>query len=184
MNDEPLGLADCEALGNGWLAQPAGAVSSLAFLVAAVFAGLALRRAPGHTAGTAWLAVGLLAAIGVGSFDYHGWQSAAALWLHDGPIALLLALLALTLGERLWRRHYFFLAATRGRVVTLLVLLLIGGIAYLLGRTGSAGCDPNSWWQWHALWHAIIAAVLGLVIVMTWGGPIPAEPEDSPESDQ
>ena len=137
MNDEPLGLADCEALGNGWLAQPAGAVSSLAFLVAAVFAGLALRRAPGHTAGTAWLAVGLLAAIGVGSFDYHGWQSAAALWLHDGPIALLIVLLALTFGERLWRRRYFFLAATRGRVVTLLVLLLIGGIAYLLGRTGS-----------------------------------------------
>ena len=184
MNEEPLGLADCEALGNGWLTQPAGAVSSLAFLVAAVFAGLALRRAPGNTAGTAWLAVGLLAAIGVGSFDYHGWQSAAALWLHDGPIALLIVLLALTLGERLWRRRYFFLAATRGRVVTLLVLLLIGGIAYLLGRTGSAGCDPNSWWQWHALWHAIIAAVLGLVIVMTWGGPTPLEPEDSPESNR
>lgn len=182
MNDEPLGLVDCEALGNGWLAQPAGAVSSLAFLLAAVCAGLALRRAPGKTTGTAWLAVGLLAAIGIGSFDYHGWQSAAAMWLHDAPIALLLALLALTLGERLWRRSYFFLAATRVRVVALLVLLLIGGVAYLLGRTGSAGCDPNSWWQWHALWHTIIAAVLGLVIVMIWGGPVPPESEASPKS--
>ena len=45
------------------------------------------------------------------------------------------------------------------RVVGLTAITL-GGIAFLLGRTASPLCDPASVFQWHAVWHALVAVAL------------------------
>jgi len=82
-----LAISDCERLHDGWVAQPANAVSSLAY----VAAGLALlggaREQPSLDARTAWpVAAGLVTA-GLGSVDYHGFQSPLAQWGHDWGVA-------------------------------------------------------------------------------------------------
>jgi hypothetical protein len=41
-----------------------------------------------------------------------------------------------------------------------LAAIALGGVAFLLGRTGSPLCDPASVFQWHALWHVLVAAAL------------------------
>ena len=41
-----------------------------------------------------------------------------------------------------------------------LTAIAIGGIAFLLGRTGSPLCRPDSLFQWHALWHVLVAVAL------------------------
>ena len=169
MSSDPLGLVDCEVIGDGWLAQPVSAWSSLAFVISALITAVNLRRHPVRMTTSSWVAVGSLAAIGLGSFDYHGWQSAVAQWLHDLPIVLLLVTVVVTLGNRLRHRSHLLPGATQSRWLVLLSLLLISGIVYALGRSGSPACDPGSLWQWHALWHVTIAAALGLSIVLIWG---------------
>lgn len=42
--------------------------------------------------------------------------------------------------------------------------LVLAGLGYSFGRTGSAMCDPNSLWQAHGLWHVLSAAAF-----MVWG---------------
>jgi hypothetical protein len=42
-----------------------------------------------------------------------------------------------------------------------LAAIALGGIAYLLGQTGSPLCRPESVFQWHALWHVLVAVSLG-----------------------
>jgi hypothetical protein len=41
-----------------------------------------------------------------------------------------------------------------------LVAIALGGAAYLLGQTGSPFCRPDSLFQWHALWHVLVAVSL------------------------
>jgi hypothetical protein len=41
-----------------------------------------------------------------------------------------------------------------------LAALALGGIAFLLGQTGSPLCRPESLFQWHALWHLLVAVSL------------------------
>lgn len=41
-----------------------------------------------------------------------------------------------------------------------LIAISLGGVAFLLGRTGSPLCHPASWFQWHALWHVLVAIAL------------------------
>jgi hypothetical protein len=41
-----------------------------------------------------------------------------------------------------------------------LAAIAFGGVAYLFGRTGSPLCNPASWFQWHALWHVLVAIAL------------------------
>jgi hypothetical protein len=88
-----MATSDCEAIRDAWLAQPANAWSSSAYLLAgahlAVRHRAVLARAPGSTA-----AVLSLCAVGVGSFLYHGPQPAWGDAVHDASIALLLGSLA------------------------------------------------------------------------------------------
>lgn len=81
-------MSDCERLGDGWVAQPANAVSSLAY-VAAGFVLLRWARAqPSIDVRSAWpVAAGLVTA-GLGSVDYHGFQSPLAQWGHDWGVAV------------------------------------------------------------------------------------------------
>lgn len=41
-----------------------------------------------------------------------------------------------------------------------LVAIALGGVAYLLGQSGSPLCRPESLFQWHALWHVLVAVSL------------------------
>ncbi len=48
----------------------------------------------------------------------------------------------------------------------------LGGIAFLLGRTGSPFCRPESMFQWHALWHVLVAvAVVAYAYAIRCQGP-------------
>lgn len=90
---EPLGASDCEVVGAGLLAQPANALSSLAYVLVGLAIGAwgiwsARARAP-------WVGFGgVVVAIGIGSFLYHGPQIGPALWLHDASIAGAVAFIA------------------------------------------------------------------------------------------
>jgi len=58
------------------------------------------------------------------------------------------------------------------------LLLLAASLVFnLLGRSGSATCDPDSLIQSHALWHALSAAALGAYYVAT---TVPRNQEPSP----
>jgi predicted membrane channel-forming protein YqfA (hemolysin III family) len=49
------------------------------------------------------------------------------------------------------------------RLLTAIVLLLaFAGIIYVLGRTGGPICDPDSYFQGHALWHVLTAGAFML----------------------
>lgn len=85
---DPLGSSDCEAVGDGPLAQPVNALSSFAPLAA----GLAVLAAspPGAPRREAATFAGSLAAASLGSVDFHGPQSRTAHWSHDvGLVAAL-----------------------------------------------------------------------------------------------
>jgi hypothetical protein len=86
--------ADCERLVEGWLAQPANAVSSLAFvLVALVVPMLARRRSGVHEPIAVAMAVSLVL-VGIGSVAFHGPGGPVSNWIHDASITILLALVA------------------------------------------------------------------------------------------
>jgi hypothetical protein len=78
-----LGETDCETIGEGFLAQPVNAISSLAF---SVVGAIILVWA---TAAEGWerrfrSVVGILAVLtGIGSLLYHGPQSSGSLFAHD-----------------------------------------------------------------------------------------------------
>jgi MYXO-CTERM domain-containing protein len=129
--------------------QPVNSVSSLAFVVAAV---VVLRHG-----GPRGPALGL-AAVGIGSFLYHGPMPAGAEALHDGTIV---ALLVLT-GAAAWRRRRL------PRPSTLALVAVTGaGLLNLLGRTGAPLCRPDSLAQPHAAWHVLTAAAMAAWLI-TW----------------
>src|SRR5687767_9433835 len=80
-----LGGTDCEHLGTGWLAQPANAASSLAYVVVG---GWLLRRAAQRRTDRVRLVVAgtAMAAVGLASGAYHGPQPAWAGPAHDWSI--------------------------------------------------------------------------------------------------
>ena len=88
-----MATSDCEAIRDAWLAQPANAWSSGAYLLAGGYLAVRHRASlPGSAALTA--AVLSLGAVAVGSVLYHGPQPAWGDAVHDATIALLLGALA------------------------------------------------------------------------------------------
>ena len=200
---------DCERVVSGFLGQPANAVSSVAFLVAAAWILiLAFRRERPIALLMLALAV---AANAIGSFARHGPDPAWAWWAHDAAIMAVLLFIAVHALARMrgWRPHVEIGAYTIGLVAVGLGLaaiqgasdpfagtlaasalvgevatvsrdrrtrppagsssgavglglaaLALGGIAFLLGQTGSPLCRPESLFQWHALWHLLVAVSL------------------------
>jgi hypothetical protein len=149
--------SDCERLRSGWLAQPANAISSLAYVAVGIWL---LRRSRGRAAGVAG-GVGMIAA-GVGSLAYHGPQPTWGHVLHDVAVVALAAVIAKQLLAPLFRR------STRPLVVAGLrkaaVWLVPALAAYIAGRSGSPLCFPAAVWQPHAAWHALSAVGLGLAL--------------------
>ncbi|MGI9528126.1 MAG: hypothetical protein ACR2NG_00315 [Acidimicrobiia bacterium] len=89
-----LGETDCERIGEGTLAQPVNAISSLAFSAI----GLALLIWAGSAVGWErrfrYVTAGLFIVTGFGSFLYHGPQWAGSLFAHDITFLAVLAVIA------------------------------------------------------------------------------------------
>ena len=156
-----LGASDCEALRDGWLAQPVNTLSSVAYVVAGAYV---LRR------GGPRLPALALAAVGVGSVLYHGPMTPGAGLAHDGSIVALAATVPLA-----WRRRS--LRWPSGAAV------IAGGAAVavnLLTRTGAPLCRPDSLLQGHAAWHVLTAGAIALWL--SRGAAPGAVPMDAPRT--
>jgi len=194
---------DCERFLSGPLGQPANALSSLAFVVAALWIVVVALR--GERAGRSMMIVFALAvaANGIGSFALHGPDPGWARWAHDAAIMSVLlfvgtralgrsrawrptvemgayaaALIVVGLGLALVRGASDPFAGTLAAVAVVgevatgrarerslaraigLTAIVLGGVAFYLGRTGSPFCRPESLFQWHALWHVLAAVAL------------------------
>ncbi|MGH2735388.1 MAG: hypothetical protein ACRDKZ_07405 [Actinomycetota bacterium] len=146
-----LGASDCERIGDGFLAQPVNALSSLAFVAAGLWIlSWGNRRVP---TAFGWVVL----ATGVGSFLFHGPQPAFARPAHDGTAIVAGVGAALLAGSELRRlgvRGFW------GRHSASLLLTAAALAAYAGGRTASPLCDPDSPLQLHGAWHALLAAAL------------------------
>lgn len=160
-----MGGADCEGLRPGGLAQPANAVSSLAF--AAVGLWLLWRGRPaGGGRLTRIAGAGAFIAVGLGSYGYHGPQPDWAGLAHNGAIAWLVVVLV-THALGVLRRPGDGRGAPGDLVAAwkpAAMWMVPAAVAYVAGRTGSPLCDPASLWQPHAVWHALSAVGLGRAV--------------------
>jgi hypothetical protein len=96
-----------------------------------------------------------LAAVGLGLALIHGASDPFAGTLAAGAVAGEIATVS---GERRNPPR-----ALRGVAVARsvgLAAIALGGIAFLLGRSGSPLCRPESLFQWHAVWHVLVAVAL------------------------
>lgn len=158
-----LGGSDCEAIRNGWVAQPVNMVTSSAYVAAAGWAAARIRRLPPDHQAAARAYAALLALVGIGSIDYHGPQSPVAELAHDFPIALLSAGIGVAAVHRRRQGRPVLAGADRRTRVGLIGLMAGAGLSYSLGRTGSPCCDPTSWRQPHGLWHVLSASWFALL---------------------
>jgi hypothetical protein len=142
-----LGASDCEALRDGWLAQPVNTLSSVAYVVAGAYV---LRRGGSRASALA------LAAVGVGSVLYHGPMPPGAELVHDGSILVLAATVPLA-----WRRH-----SLRWPPAVALIAGAAAIVVNVLTRTGAPLCRPSSLLQGHAAWHVLTA-----IAIATWFAP-------------
>ena len=128
-----LGGSDCERLRVGWLAQPANAVSSLAYVAAGLWL---LWRAgrPGVNRGMLLGAGVATILIGVGSVAYHGPQPGWARTVHDGSIVWL--------GLVVIGHNFWLLARTNVRRVALAAAPALAAFP-VLPSTGSAPRLPG-----------------------------------------
>lgn len=156
-----LGTSDCEALHDGWLAQPVNTLSSVAYIVAGAY--VLRRRAPG----TSTLAIAL-AAVGVGSVLYHGPMPPGAELAHNGSIVALAVAIPLA-----WRRR-----SVRWPPIAAVVAGAAAIVVNLLTRTGAPLCRPGSLLQGHAAWHVLTATAIAL-----WLAPPRTRPRDVDDRD-
>jgi hypothetical protein len=99
-------IAYCERADAGFWAEPVNAVTNAAFLIAAAFMATRLRGLPGM--GLGWLMVGLLAAIGVGSFLWHTFATRWAGLADVLPILLFILTYVFAATRDLLRLHWGF----------------------------------------------------------------------------
>lgn len=97
-----------------------------------------------------------LAAVGLGLATIHGASDPFAGTLAAGAVVGEIVTFA---GDRRRPRSAGPLGADAARGVGL-VAIALGAIAYLLGQTDSPLCRPESLFQWHALWHVLVAVSL------------------------
>jgi hypothetical protein len=204
-----IGIGDCEAIRDGFLRQPANAISSLAFLVAAAWIVRRAAAVPSERVELSVLAA-CVAANGIGSFGFHGPVGPSFRWFHDVaalsiPLFVAVHDAGLVRGTAIRRRMTgvatgvasigvmlavwprllvplgfagagaagigelaAFRAGYRPRpghatkvqlAAWALVLgaLALAGLAFLLGRSTSPWCRPDSLLQAHAAWHLLVA---------------------------
>lgn len=142
-----VAVSDCERIRPGMIGQPANAMSSLAFVIAAVPIAARARDRRSRT----WAAVAASAAFeGIGSVAYHGPGGRVSKAVHDvGLVALIASLATARLTERP--------VQLRPRAAALGVA---AGLLHTLSRTGGPLCSCNSRLQGHAVFHVLAAAAL------------------------
>ena len=174
-----LAESDCERLHAGWLAQPANAVSSLAYVAVGLWLLWRSRRGRTRRSQRAALSVGgtAMAAVGLGSFAYHGPQPGWADLLHNGSIMALVAVLAAETAV-LVRAGAWRAAVPAGKAAAAWMALAVP--AHLVGRSGSALCHPAAPWQPHAAWHLLSAVALGFVVLACSARSHDRRPEVTP----
>ena len=86
-------VADCERLVAGWLAQPANALSSLAFVVVGMLVPIIVRKRSGAHHPVSGALGGTMVLVGIGSVAFHGPGGPVSNWIHDASITLLLVLI-------------------------------------------------------------------------------------------
>ena len=150
-----LGASDCERLTDGVLAQPVNAVTGLALVVAGGWLISRGLRAPRDRVPPIVFGASVAAA-GVGSVLYHGPQPAHANAVHDLSI---IAVISQVVGYEVWYRRTGR-ASEAGGLRVALAFLALGGAAFVLGRTSSPLCDPDSPAQLHGAWHLLVAVSL------------------------
>lgn len=149
--------SDCERFRSGWLAQPANAISSLAYVAVGIWLLLRARGRPGLVAG----GLGMITA-GLGSLAYHGPQPSWGHIVHDAAVVALAAIMAKVVIAPLFRSSTRPLALTAFRKAA--VWLAPAVAAYIAGRSGSPFCFPATLWQPHAAWHALSAIGFGVAL--------------------
>ncbi|WP_026424556.1 hypothetical protein [Actinokineospora inagensis] len=159
----------CERTGPEFWSEPVNAWTNVAFLVAAFFAYRDVRRVAAPWC--LWLLVGLLTAIGIGSFVFHTVATRWAVSFDTGPIiAFMITYVVLFpklfLGLR-WRLAW--LGAPVFIAFAVLVNLVLGGGSYLPALLGMAVLaiillvrgDHR-----RALWFTGIAALFGVSLAL------------------
>jgi hypothetical protein len=178
-----IGESDCELIGDGALAQPVNAVSSLAFSVVGVALIGWARRASGHERAVRWVLVGALVATGIGSFLYHGPETTIGNFAHDITFLVVLIVVAFAnLGAGLgWTPGAVwgsvggaaivsgvaltaFPGVTNGLAAVGIAVLVVGDFA--LRRVGSPG-QP-----WYGLSLISFGLAIALLIAGRTGGPL------------
>jgi hypothetical protein len=154
-----LAGSDCEQLRSGWLAQPANAFSSLAYVAVGVWLLWRSRRA-GFDRRLLVAGGAAMIGVGLGSFGYHGPQPAGAAFLHNGSVWCLAIVLITGNARLLTSTRRVAWAAWRSAAPWMVPAMT----AYVAGRTGSVLCHPAAVWQPHAAWHVLSAVGLGLVV--------------------
>lgn len=159
-----IGESDCEALRDGLLAQPVLALTSFAYVIAAI---VVWRRLPEQDRSLGYAYAVFLAFVGFGSVLFHGPQTPGSKFLHDAPIPALGALIVAVLFVRWRRAQPLFPGATSNKMLLLLAVIVLALLSFAAGRTASPLCEPDSLLQLHGLWHilsatgfAILAAIL------------------------
>jgi len=150
-----LGASDCERLTDGALAQPVNAVTGLGLVVAGGWLIARGLRAPRDRVPPVVFGASVAAA-GVGSVLYHGPQPSYADTVHDLSI---IAVASQVVAYEVWLRSSGRASET-GRIRVALGFLVLGGAAFVLGRTSSPLCDPDSPVQLHGAWHLLVAVSL------------------------
>jgi hypothetical protein len=139
-----VAASDCERIRSSFIAQPVNTASSLLFCAGGVWI---LRRSPRSGPRIALGAAAIAA--GVGSVAYHGPGGRAARVAHDVTAVALAGALGSALvapRTRVERRMAAFGCLTAAVAV------------HAASRTDRVLCRPDSLWQGHALWHALVTA--------------------------
>ena len=111
--------------------------------------------------GTAWL---------LGAFAAGLAALGAVIGAFPGTVQALSAVLAVAAGATEVVEYRHEVPALRREGVTarrlarlsVLAVLALASAAFLVGRTDAWLCDPDSTFQWHAVWHLLSAAAMGL----------------------
>lgn len=143
-----VAASDCERIRPGLIAQPANAVSSLAFVAAGTWIAYRARSAGGAW----WGAVGAAATVaGVGSVAYHGPGGRLAKVVHDLGVDALAVLLPVAVAADVG-------GAPRRTSPRTIALAVTAAASHVLTRTGAPLCDPDARVQGHAVFHLLAAA--------------------------
>ena len=169
LNQPPsLGDSDCEALHAGFFSQPVNAVTSLSYLGVGIWAATRVPSLQREERSAASVFAAIVALNGVGSVAYHGPQFPGAQTLHDLPAY---GVAVMSAAVPLWRKlrgRKAFPGWTGAKGIGLLAANSVAAGSYIEGRSASRMCDPDSWVQFHGLWHLSTAAVMAIWATVLW----------------